>query len=208
MRWPRLILSPSSTLRRAPYWMRCTARSAPSAPTMTTATLRRHDDQFAVGVPRHVAVADPHRALEVGLDEGLIGDLRRAADVEGAHRELRARLADRLRRDDADRLAHVDRRAAGEIAAVAGAADAVLRLAGEDRTDLHLLDAGGGDPLDVPLLDHRRLAARSPSPSMVGQVLRRGAAEDARGERGDDLAGIDDRAHADAVARCRNRARG
>ena len=34
----------------------------------------------------------------------------RAADVERAQRELRARLADRLRRDDADRLADVDQR--------------------------------------------------------------------------------------------------
>ena len=40
MRWPRLILSPSSTLRRAPYCTRCTARSAPVRSTMTTATLR------------------------------------------------------------------------------------------------------------------------------------------------------------------------
>ena len=37
---------------------------------------------------------------------------RRAADVEGAHRELGARLADRLRRDHADRLAEVDQLAA------------------------------------------------------------------------------------------------
>jgi hypothetical protein len=32
----------------------------------------------------------------------------RATDVEGTHRELRAGLADGLRRDDADRLADVD----------------------------------------------------------------------------------------------------
>ena len=58
-------------------------------------------------------------AVEVQLDERLLGNLRRAADVERAHGELGARLADRLRRDHADRLAHVDRRAAGEIAPVA-----------------------------------------------------------------------------------------
>ena len=34
---------------------------------------------------------------------------------------------------------------------------------------------------------------------LVDQVLGRGAAQDAGGQRGDDLAGIDDRAHADAV---------
>ena len=44
---------------------------------------------------------------------------RRATDVERAHRELRARLADRLRGDDADRFADVHRHAAAEIATVA-----------------------------------------------------------------------------------------
>ena len=100
------------------------------------------------------AVADLHRAFERRLDMRLLVDLRRAADVEGAHGELGARLADRLGGDDADRLADVDRRAAGKIAAVAGGADAVLGLAGEDRTDLDLLDAGGHDLVDIRLDDH------------------------------------------------------
>ena len=65
-----------------------------------------------------------------------------AADVEGAHRELGARLADRLGGDDADRLADVDHVAAGEVAAVARDADAAPRLAGEHRADLDLVDAG------------------------------------------------------------------
>ena len=39
-RWPRLIWSPSSTLRRAPYCTRWTARSAPPLSTTTIATLR------------------------------------------------------------------------------------------------------------------------------------------------------------------------
>jgi hypothetical protein len=56
----------------------------------------------------------------------LLVDLRRAADVEGAHGELRARLADRLRGDDADRFADVDRRAAGQVAAVALAQTPIL----------------------------------------------------------------------------------
>src|SRR3712207_3874212 len=109
-----------------------------------------------------------------------------------------ARLADRLRRDDADRLAVVDRGAPGQVTAVAGRADAVLRLADEHRADLHLLDAGGGDRLDVLLLDHRAgrhddLAVR------IDEVLGRRAAEDARGERGHDVAGVDDGANLDAA---------
>ena len=51
-------------------------------------------------------------------------------------------------------------RAAGEVAAVAGGADAVLRLADEHGADLHLLDAGGADRLEMLLLDHRALSGR------------------------------------------------
>ena len=203
-RWPRLTVSPSSALRRAPYWMRCTARSAPSGPTITTAMLRLS----AISSPSEFRATLRLRMTTVPskfeFDERLVGDLRRAADVERAHGELGARLADRLRRDDADSLAHVDGRAAGEVASVAGAADAVCRLAGENRTDLHLLDTGGGDRLDVPLLDHRALG-HDHAAGLVDQVLSRGAAEDAGGQRRDDLAGIDDR-HA-CGCRCRNRNR-
>ncbi len=53
-------------------------------------------------------------------------ELRRAADVERPHRQLGARLADRLGGDDADRLADVDRRTASEVTAVALGADALL----------------------------------------------------------------------------------
>src|SRR5690606_38517675 len=58
---------------------------------------------------------------------------RRAADVERAHRELRARLADGLRRDDADRLALVHAVTAREIAPVALRAHAVMGLARDRR---------------------------------------------------------------------------
>ena len=123
----------------------------------------RHHHQIAIPVARQMAVADMDHAVEIRLGEGLIRELRRAADVEGAHGELRAGLADRLRRDDADRLAHVDRHAARQIAPVTSRADPVLGLAGQHRADLHLLNAGGVDRLDMPFLNHRRPRARSPS---------------------------------------------
>src|SRR5215210_1115095 len=83
-------------------------------------------DQLAIGVAGQAAIADPNSALEVGLDERLIRDLRRAADMEGAHRQLSARLADGLSRDDADRFAVINGRTAREVAAIARGADAVL----------------------------------------------------------------------------------
>ena len=148
----------------------------------------RHGDQLAVRVARHVLVLDLDRAFVVRLDERLLVDLRRAADVERTHRELRARLADRLRRDDADRFADVDRRAAREIAPVALAADAVGRLAGQHRTDAHLLHAGRARSprLPAPSISVPRLTMTSCRDGSR-DVLGRGAAEDARAERGDDL---------------------
>ena len=101
-----------------------------------------HRDQMTFAVSCDRLVPDRDLAVEVRLDERLLVDLRRAADVERAHRQLRAGLADRLRGDDADRLAVIDRRTAGQIAAVALAADAVDQFAGQRRADLHFLDAG------------------------------------------------------------------
>src|SRR5438309_1549876 len=76
----------------------------------------------------------------------------RAADVEGAHGQLRAGLADRLRGDDADRLTDVHLPPASEVATVALDADSPPGLAGEDRADLHLLQARLLDLLDLGLV--------------------------------------------------------
>src|SRR5205814_8481855 len=75
------------------------------------------DDDFAVAVGRHqIAITVRDRAQVVELDGarafrlvlgGFHDTARGPADVERPHRELRARLADRLRRDDADRLAEL-----------------------------------------------------------------------------------------------------
>ena len=67
---------------------------------------------------------------------------RDTAGVEGTHGELCARLADRLRGDDADRLADGNRRAVCKVRAVALGADAALRFAGEHRTDFDAFYTG------------------------------------------------------------------
>src|SRR5919204_309116 len=66
-----------------------------------------------------------------------------AAGVERAHGQLRARLADRLRCDDAHRLADLDQLARGQVAPVARAADALARLAHEHRPHLYRRAPGG-----------------------------------------------------------------
>ncbi len=86
-----------------------------------------------------VDVADLGLALgDAGLEQLLDarqagGDVQAgdAAGVERPHGQLRARLADRLGGDDADRLTRADHLAGGEVAAVARPADAVAGLAGE-----------------------------------------------------------------------------
>jgi hypothetical protein len=61
-------------------------------------------------------------------------------------------LADRLGRDDSDRFADVHRRAAGEIAPVAGGAGADLGLAGQGRAHLDRLHRRRLDHVDQRLV--------------------------------------------------------
>ncbi len=85
--------------------------------------------------------------LEQLLDAGqTLGDVRTTgrdtAGVERPHGELRARLADRLRGDDADRLADLDQASGGQVAPVAHAADALAGLAGHDAAHLDPAELG------------------------------------------------------------------
>src|SRR6266568_8092748 len=114
-----------------------------------------HDDDL----PSPVAILDPHPAghlrdgrlslgyprLEDLLDtRQTLGDVltRDATGVEGTHRQLGTRLTDRLGGDDADRLADVHGLAGRQRTAVAGRADAQLRLAGEHAAHPDGLHAG------------------------------------------------------------------
>ena len=163
------------------------------------------DRRFALGLARFEDFFD---ARKTGDD--VFG--RDAAGVEGAQRELRARFADRLRGDDADRLADVDLVAGREIAAVAHRADAVLRLAREHRADLHRRDAGGDDRLGLLFVDlfvaHDDLRASdaSVSGSLMSSAARRPMMRSV--ERFDDFLADADVADGDAVAWCRNLPRG
>ena len=80
-------------------------------------------------------------------------ELRRTADMEGPHGQLGPRFADGLGGNDPDRLADIDETPAGKVAAVAHGADPVLRLAGEHRPDIDLLDPGVIDLLRQGFID-------------------------------------------------------
>src|SRR5205823_2632801 len=113
---------------------------------------------------RYLAVTGEHDVLPLVVlhdlepgelhDAGLLradfvlleADHRRAANVEGTHGELRARLADALSGDDAHGHALFHHRAGREVHAVATAADAQRRLAGHRAADLDFLQAHFLDP--------------------------------------------------------------
>src|SRR5690606_18772685 len=99
--------------------------------------------------------------------------------VEGAHRQLRARLTDGLRGDDADGLTDVHPLAGGQRTAVAGGAD----------TDLGLADQGaaGADPLHAGLDQalHDRFGQVG-----VGREDDRPVDDDVLGDRAADQAGL------------------
>src|SRR5690606_10009410 len=79
----------------------------------------------------------------------LSGDTRRGTtDVEGPQRQLGARLADRLRGQDAHGLTDIHHLHGGEVAAVALLAEPAAALARQHRANLHARDAA--------VLDHVR----------------------------------------------------
>src|SRR5205823_9100933 len=103
--------------------------------------------------------------------------------------------------DDADRFADLDQLAAGQVAAVAAAADAAPRLAGEHGADLDLLDAGLLDRVGELLGDLIVLTDQHLAGQRVIDVFLRDAADDAVAERLEDVAAFHDRGDGDAVER-------
>src|SRR6202023_2424834 len=124
-----------------------------------------------------------------------------AADVEGTHGQLGARLADRLRRNDADRLADVDAMPAAQIAAVALRANPVAGFAGDGRTHHDLIDAHLFQELDQLFVDQyagfdEHLAARGD-----GDVLRDHTSQHALAQAFNHVAAFDDGGDGQAVDR-------
>ena len=143
------------------------------------------DDRVVLGLARLKELLDARQTL---------GDVvaRDAARVERAHRELRARFADRLRGDNADCLADLDLCLIGEIPPIALHADAELRFAGQHAADGDAF-ADAFDPLRellvhgvVDMGDH--LARR-----FVHNVLCEHASDDAVGKGLDDAGPLSDR---------------
>ena len=117
----------------------------------------------------------------------------RAADMERAHGELRAGLADGLGCHDPHRLTQLDQATRGQVAAVALHADAAPGFAGQDRSDAHPIDArvlhAPRQHLDDLLVGRSQGLAGE----RVHHVLQRHPAQDAVAQRLDDLTALDQR---------------
>ena len=139
--WPRLICWPSSTIIAAPSGTSYFSSSRPLASRIWISPLRDRAICLPSSLIDDVDADELDLALALALDVLLLDAAGgHAADVEGAHGELGARLADRLGGDDAHGHAHLDELAGGQVHAVAAAADAQRRLAGHRAADLDLLD--------------------------------------------------------------------
>src|SRR5690606_958899 len=150
------------------------------------------DDRLALGLAGLEQLLHPRQAL---------GDVLggHAAGVEGAHGELRARLADGLGRDDADGLTHLHQAPGGQVAPVAAGADAQPRPAGQHRADVHFLDAGRHDGLggflgDLVIGGHDDLAG-----FRMHDVAQGHAADDPVLQRLNDVVAVADLRHRDAA---------
>ena len=98
--------------------------------------------EVAIGLLDHLDMMQAHRALVFHHDISRRGcTTGRTADVEGAHGQLGAWLADRLRRNHADGLALVDDMPAGQVSAVASGTDAVGVFTGNNRAHLDFIHA-------------------------------------------------------------------
>lgn len=124
--------------------------------------------------------------------------------MEGTHGELRARFTDRLCGDDANGFAHVDRSTASKVTTVADAANADLHFAGQCRADTHGLDASLLDDCNVGFVDQRSGLDDVLASYRIVDVIKSRTAEDTCAERGNDLTGINDGGHGEALCRCRN----
>jgi hypothetical protein len=102
-----------------------------------------HGNDLLAAAFDHLQVDELHEAVVARFDLRLFGDAcSRAADVERAHGQLRARLADGLRRDHTDGLAHFHEASGSQVAAVATSANSAPGFAGQHGANLHALDAG------------------------------------------------------------------
>ena len=113
--------------------------------------------------------------------------------MEGPHSQLRSRLTNRLRGNNAHRFTEVNHRASREIAAVALHTDTEAAGAGQDRPNLHAFDArifhGSHTSFNDFFATHEEQLARQ----RIMHIFESGSAKNTLSERLNDLARFDER---------------
>ena len=156
--------------------------------------------QFAGRVLHRFDVFEVDDAAVLDFDAAhRCGPRRGTANVESAHGELGARLADRLGGDHAHRLADVDAVAAGQVAPVAARTDAVAGFAGDGGTHPHLVNAVGFEHVHQLFVEqhvgpHQLLVGAGTGDRLGGDPT-----ENALAQGLDHIAAFDDRLHEDAL---------
>src|SRR6202008_3221899 len=144
-----------------------------------------HGAQVLAAAANDVHVNEADEAGVALFEIRLFGNAcRRSADVERAHGELRARLADRLRGDDADRFAQLDQAARCKVASVAAGAGAAPRFASQHRANLDALNTGGLNGIRQFLADFL-VDVDDDVAFVVPDLVERNAAHDAIAQRFD-----------------------
>ena len=159
-----------------------------------------HDDRATFAVHDDVLVLDLQLAVERSFDRVLLrATLRRTTDVEGTHRKLGSRFANRLRRDNTDGFADIDRRTARQIAPIALGANTDFCFAGQRRADRNHVDTRAINCIDLRFFD--QIARRDNNRASLGVNLidQSRASKDAFGQRRDDFAAFDDRLDVQAL---------
>ena len=179
---------------------------------LTLATMFVMDDDFARAGDHHqffLAVGhiahgrvEPDAAIRLGFDTGGDGRAGRSAtDVEGAHGQLGAGLADGLRRNHTHSFTTVDQTTATQVAAIALGADAETGFTGQGRADLDFVNPGRLQRLEHVLVQHHAGTGQHGAVFGMQHLFGSDPTQHSVAQRLDDLAAFDDGAHERTVVR-------
>ena len=145
-------------------------------------------------------VVETNNALALDFDAvHCRGSRGGAADVEGAHGELRAGFADRLRRDDTHRLTDIDPVTACEVATVTLRANAVAGLTGYRGTHFDLVDAHVLELLNPVFVEQGTRLGHDRVLTRRGNVFGNHASEHSLTKRFHNVTALDERRHHQTV---------
>src|SRR5690606_16698631 len=94
-----------------------------------------HDKRVTRGVLESLLAIEHDFPALARLQETLLATHRDPTNVEGPHGQLRARLTDRLRRNNADSLTDIHHRPTRKVAPVTLGTDAIFCLTGQRAAD-------------------------------------------------------------------------